>query len=305
MASKIHLVCGEPQVRAVLRAWLDRARLDPPIPLWIDVRLEEPPAHTDDPRPVFRQPGVVVRAGPSGGGVHLTWETAPAVAEVHATEPTACVTLSPSAAARLDECTETFLVTVLIFLLRRAGWHHIHAATALDPAGRGWLLAGDGLAGKSTTAALLATQGWRVGTDDTAFLASLNGCVTAVAYRAPIALRPPGYRLLGRLGGTLLARRRKLGYWPEELGGGFADRVVPDVILFTSVGIGPTTATPLGARECLAQLVRWSAWVMLEPDLAQQHLELLAALARQAKSYRVTLGRDLFARPNRLTELIA
>jgi len=305
MASKIHLVCSEPQVRAVLRAWIDRARLDPPIPVWIEVRLEEPPTLTDDPRPVFRQPGVVVRADPSGGGVHLTWETAPAVAEVHATQPKACVTLSPSAAGRLDECTDTFLVTVLIFLLRRTGWHHIHAATAMDPAGRGWLLAGDGQAGKSTTAALLATQGWRVGTDDTAFLTSLNERITAVAYRAPIALRPPGYRLLGRLGGTLLPRRRKLGYWPEELGGRFAARVVPDVILFTSVGIGPTTATPLGARESLAQLVRWSAWVMLEPDLAQQHLELLAALAHQAKSYRVTLGRDLFARPARLTELIA
>jgi hypothetical protein len=305
MASKIHLVCGEPQVRAVLRAWLDRARLDPPIPLWIDVRVDQPALLTNDSRPVFRQPGVMVRADPSGGGVHLSWETAPAVAEVHATQPRACVTLSPSAAARLDECTETFLITVLIFLLRRVGWHHVHAATAVDHAGRGWLLAGDGHAGKSTTAALLATQGWRVGTDDTAFLAALNGRITAVAYRAPIALRPPAYRLLGRFGGTPLARRRKLAYWPEELGGRFADRVVPDVILFTSVGIGPTTATPLGARASLAQLVRCSAWVMLEPDLAQQHLELLAGLARQAKSYRVTLGRDLFARPTRLTELIA
>src|ERR1700694_1039048 len=140
MASRIHLECDEPQVRGVLRAWLDRARLDPPIPLWIDVRLEEPPALTDDPRPVFRQPGGVVRAGPPGGGGHLTLENAPAVAEVHATKRMAWVPLSPPAAARLDECAETFLVTVLIFLLRRAGWHHIHAATAVDPAGRGWLL---------------------------------------------------------------------------------------------------------------------------------------------------------------------
>src|SRR5438309_9467036 len=100
MASKIHLLCSEPQVRAVLRAWLDRARLDPPIPVWIDVRVEQPPTLTDDPRPVFRQPGVVVRADPSDGGVHLTWEAAPAGAEVHATQREACGTVYPSRGAR-------------------------------------------------------------------------------------------------------------------------------------------------------------------------------------------------------------
>src|SRR2546425_844420 len=138
------------------------------------VRVTMTRRSTAAPGPGSRKPGAVVPAGPSGGGVPLPGEPAPAVAEVHATEPTACVTLSPSAAARLDECTETFLVTVLIFLLRRAGWHHIHAATALDPAGRGWLLAGDGLAGESTTAAPLPTPGPAGGTHDTAFPSSLH-----------------------------------------------------------------------------------------------------------------------------------
>ena len=301
--SSIQVICNERVVRTALRRWLDQSQLEPPILLSLEVKVAEPPPLADDPRPVFEQPGLAVRAGPPGAGVHLSWATAPAVAELRAGDPMARVTLSPAAVDRLDACADGFLVPVLIFLLRRAGWHHIHAATAADPAGRGWLLAGDGQAGKSTTAALLATQGWRVGTDDTAFLAPDGNRVAAVAYRAPIALRPAGYRLLGGSGGTLLARRRKLGYWPEELGGTFAPRVVPDVILFTAVGQRLTTVTPLGPRECLAQLIRRSAWVMLEPDLAQAHLDLIARLARQAKSYHVTLGRDLFARPARLTEL--
>lgn len=304
MTSTIRLVCSEPAVWSRLRAWLDGTRLQPPIPLTLDVRIENPPALADDPGPLFEQPGVTVRAGTPGTGVQLAWEVAPAVARVDAAARTARVSLSRSAVRELDRCSETFLVAVLIFLLRRAGWHHIHAATAIDPRGRGWLLAGNGHAGKSTTAALLAREGWPVGTDDTAFLAAIEGRVVAVACRAPIALRRDAYRLLGADGATPLGRRRKLAYWPEDLGGAFAPRVVPDIILFTAVGNGVTAATPLGARECLAQLVRWSACVMLEPDLAQEHLELVTRLAQQVKSYRVTLGHDLFHRPARLAELI-
>jgi hypothetical protein len=305
MVSTIQLVCSDPHLAARVQAWLERMRLAPPIALTLDVRVGEPRPMAVAPWPVFQQPGVAVRAGPPHTGVHLSWQAAPAVAELDGTAPTARVTLSPAAVARLDECIETFLVTVLIFLLRRTGWHHIHAATLIDLQGRGWLVAGNAQAGKSTTAALLARQGWCVGGDDAAFLAPGDGRVAAVAYRAPIALRPDGYRLLRCSGGTLVPRRRKVGYWPEELGGAFAPRVVPEVILFTTVGNAPTTATPLARRECLALLVRWSAWVLLEPDLAQEHLDLIARLAHQAKSYRVTLGRDLFARPARLTELIA
>jgi hypothetical protein len=304
MSSTIRLVCHTPPLEPRLRAWLERTRLEPPVPLTLDVRVGDPPPAPDDGRPPFRQPGVVVRASAPGSGMHLSWDVAPAVAEIDATARTARVTLSSSAVACFDECVETFFVAVLIFLLRRAGWHHIHAATAIDPQGRGWLLAGNGGTGKSTTAALFARQGWQVGTDDTAFLAPADGAVAIAAYRAPIALRPDGYRLLGYGDGTALERRQKVGYWPEELGGGFAPLVVPDVILFTAVGNGCTAATPLGARACLAELVRWSAWVILEPDLAQEHLELMTRLARQAKGYRVTLGHDLFTRPTRLADLI-
>jgi hypothetical protein len=305
MSSTIRLACSAPPLEPRLRAWLDGTRLEPPVSLTLDVRVGDPPPAPDDWHSLFQQPGVAVRSSARGSGVHLSWDVAPAVAELDATTRTARVTLSSVAIARFDECLETFFVAVLIFLLRRAGWHHIHAATAIDPEGRGWLLAGNGHSGKSTTAALFARQGWQVGTDDTAFLAPAYRAVAVVACRARIALRPDGERLLGCSAGMTLDRRHKLGYWPEELGGGFAPRVVPEVILFTAVGNGCTAATPLSARECLAELVRWSAWVMLEPDLAQEHLELMTRLARQAKSYRVTLGHDLFARPTRLRELIA
>jgi hypothetical protein len=304
MTSGIRVTCAEPQVRQVLQSWLDRGALAPPIDLSLAVDIGEPAVPPDGEGSLFRQPPVTIRSGAPSGNVSLSWDVAPAVAFLDRGATTARVTLSPAAAARIEECVRTFFMLVLIFLLRRAGWHHVHAATAIDPANRGWLLAGNAQAGKSTTAALLASCGWRVGGDDTAFIAPAGDRVTVIAFHTPIALRAGGRDLLNRPGGHPLPERRKTAYWPEELGGAWAPRVEPDVIVFPSVGDAETRAVRLTTTEAMADLVRWSAWVVLEPDLAQEHLDLLGRLARQARSYRVSLGRDLFARPERLTELV-
>ena len=310
MTPAIAVHCAHADVAAAVGRWLAQGRLEPSSPLTLAIEVGDPALVGLDGRAAFRQPGVVLRAGPPQGGVRIEWEAAPAVADLPPGATTARVVLSTAAAARLDECLRTFLLTVLVLLLRRTGWHHIHAAVALDPRERGWLIAGNAEAGKSTTAALLASCGWGVGTDDVSFLAGHGGAVSAIAYRTPIALRPGGRRLIRHVaaaGGVLLPERRKVGYWPEELGGRWVSRVEPEVILFTSVGTGDgvTQAEPLGQREALIELIRWSAWVILEPELAEEHLALLTALARQTQSYRVTLGRDLFARPARLAELVA
>jgi hypothetical protein len=305
MTHSIRLVCEEPRLRGALQSWLDGAALAPPVPLSLVVRMGTPPVLDTRAAVAFHQPTLAIYTGAADGRVSISWDVAPAVATIEGGATTACVTLSPAAVEHLGECQRTLFITVLILLLRRAGWHHVHAATAIDPSNRGWLLAGNANAGKSTTAALLASHGWRVGTDDTAFLAPTESRVAVTAFRGLIALRPGGLALLARGGGQPLRERRKTGYSPEELGGCWAERVVPDIIVFPSVGADTTHAAPLSPAQALRELVRWSAWVVLEPDLAQEHLDLLARLAQQARSYRVTLGRDLFDQPNRLAELVA
>jgi hypothetical protein len=238
--------------------------------------------------------------------MRVRWQNAPALAELDPGTVTAWVTLSPAAAARIAECARTFFLTVLILLLRRAGWHHVHAAAAIDPSGRGWLLAGNADAGKSTTAALLASRGWQISTDDIAFLAPGRRRVAVVAYRTPIALRPRAYRLLNQAGGVLLPEQRKVGLWPEDLGGRWVPRVDPEIIVFPSVDrvAAQTRAEPISTHETLNELIRWSSWVILEPELARERLYLLTSLARQGRGYRVTLGRDLFTQPDRLAQLV-
>ena len=299
----INVRCPDPAVKEALDTWLAALSLDAPAGIALDVSVTT--AELPEPEEIiFKQPGVRFARGPGGRGLVLVWDQAPALADLPAGQATASVRLSPAAVRRLELCTRSFMMSVLIMLLRRVHWYHLHAATAIDPAGRGWLIAGNAHAGKSTTAALLAASGWRVGTDDAAFLTRRADRIIVHTCRAPIALRDGGYRLLAREGGVELPDRGKVGYWPEDLGGVWTPLVDPEVVIFTAVGKARTTAKPLDRRGALAELVRWSAWVMLEPDLAQSHLDVLSGLTGQARTFRVRLGRDLFARPNRLIELV-
>lgn len=306
MPTPVEVRCEDSPVRQAIAQWIRDGRLDPPVPLRIEVTIA-PVAAPDpaDARPVFRQPELAIRSGGGDGRVTITWDRWPAEAELTPESGIARVCLSPQAAEHLEDCLRQFMITTLIFLLRRAGWHHVHGATALDPLGRGWLIAGNSGAGKSTTVALLASRGWAVGTDDIAFLANAaDGGVEAHAFRTRIALRPGGEALLLKGQGKTLAGRGKVGFWPEELGGRWQARIEPQILLFPTVGNEHTAVQPIRPGQALAELVRWSAWVALEPDLAQDHLELLGRLGTQARAYQVTLGADLFHDPNLPERLI-
>jgi hypothetical protein len=306
MHAEIGITCEDAAVGRWLTEWIAAMRLAPPDPVTIVVRIGPlAPFAEGDGRAPFLQPQLEIRSGPPENDVRVRWLAGPAQAVIAAGSRTAEVAIGPEALARREPLAQSFLSAVLILLLRRVGWHHVHAALARDPIGRAWLFAGDAQSGKSTTAALLATWGWAVGSDDITFLARDGGGVAAIAQRARIALRPAGLALLGRGGGTAARGGRKTAFFPEDLGGSWAARVLPDILVLPRVEGAVTRAEPVRAHEALVELVRWSAWVALEPDLAQSHLELLTALARQARCFRVALGPDLFARRDLLLELVA
>jgi hypothetical protein len=304
MTSIPGLSSNDPVLLEAVSSWLNESRM--PLPAGLDLRLEvvDIVPEYEDSREIFPQGDVQIRAGEPLGWVHLTWRIAPAVARIDAERPQALLYLSRESLGRLDYLLRSFILVTLIFLWKRDGRYHVHAGTGVDAKGRGWMLIGNSCSGKSTTTALLASRGWRISTDDIAFLTDSDGRAGVLGFRSPIALRSGGFQLLGKEGGVPLVARQKTGFWPEELGATCVQTVVPEIVVFTSVGGDRTTLTPAQPGEVLKALLQWSLWVMFEPTAAQEHLDLLSRLGRQARCYHATLAPDLFAAPGAIEDFL-
>ena len=297
------LVCDDEIVRRLLQTWLDGTQLDWPGRFRLTVHVGDVPTCLASQIEIFRQPSIIIQAGSESGLLRVEWDVAPAAAQVHATLPEAEIWLSQEAVDAMELAERSFLLVVLIFVMRRLGWYHVHGAALTDPKGRGWLIAGASNCGKSTTTALLGTRGWQIGTDDIGFLAHRDNRIVSMGMRTRIALRPGGAALLGATGGIAMERRNKEGFWPEELGSRWAPVVTPEIIAFPKIGerTGVSKASP---RTALSELVKWSVWVLCEPAYAQEHLDVLGAVARQSRCFDLTLGPDLFDHPDMLEEFI-
>jgi len=300
------LESNDAELAALVSAWLGGSRIPLPEGFRLVLEVTEEIPSIEDPRTAYSQSSVDIRAGAPLGWVHLQWRSLPAMARVEEDRPVAKVFLSRAAIADPELLFQTFLLLVLIFLWRRAGRFHLHAGTAVDPNGRGWLLAGPSESGKSTTIALLAARGWRVGTDDIAFLTGANGRAAVLGFHSPIALRPGGHQLLAsHVGdGIALRRRNKTGFFAEDLRGGWLPSVEPDVVLFTELGSERTRLEPLPPAAIMRSLLQWSPWVLFEPTASQEHLDLLSRLGRQARCYRAQLAPDLFEAPRALLDFL-
>jgi hypothetical protein len=295
---------NDPAFAALVSEWLLESQMPIPAGFRLQLLVTEQIPTLDDPRPLYTQADVEIRAGEPLGWVHIGWRSAPAIARIEEHAPVAHLRLSPAAIADPERLFRSFLLIVMIFLWRRDGRYHMHGGTAVDSRGRGWLLAGNSGTGKSTTIALLASRGWQVGTDDIAFLTASDGRAAVLGFRSPIALRPGGYGLLACEGGVKLERRGKTGFQPEDLGGSWLGSVEPDFVVFTSLGGTQTKLTPMPPTEAMKSLLQWSPWVMFEATAAQEHLDLLARLGRQARCYQAVLAPDLFTAPGALEDFL-
>ncbi|MCC6242672.1 MAG: hypothetical protein IT353_07505 [Gemmatimonadaceae bacterium] len=297
------VACDDPVVATMVSTWLADAQLDWPGPFELQVLTGASHPFAVDTRDVFTQPSITIQAGAPSHVVRIAWDNDTAIAEVDATEARATMWLSPKAIARFHDAERGFLLVVLVFLMRRLGWFHVHAASMIDRQQRGWLIAGNSNCGKSTTTALMATRGWHIATDDIGFLARDGSRICSLGMRTPIALREGGLAMLGATGGIDMRRRQKSGFWAEDLGGAWTPRVIPEIVAFPSIG-ERTTITPASPRAALAALVQWSAWVLYEPAFSQEHLDVLGLVAQQSRCFNLTLGPDLFDNPNHLEELV-
>ena len=167
--------------------------------------------------------------------------------------------------------------------LRRYGLFDMHSAGVVEPEGEnGVLIVGPSGSGKSTLALQLVTSGWSYLSDDELLLSLDGGVVEARGFRSFFAVTEAGAGL-------------KHCFEPEiVLGSKRTVSAFPRALLFTRLnGESRSELNQLTQAETMTHLLRACPWATYDKSIAGANVNLLSALARQARGFNLSAGRDL------------
>ena len=167
--------------------------------------------------------------------------------------------------------------------LRRYGLFDLHSAGVVEPeSGKALLIVGPSGSGKSTLALQLATSGWSYLSDDELLLGLTADAVEARGFRNFFAVTAAGAQF-------------KHCFEPDaDLGLKRTDQASPGALVFIHLnGESRSQMNKLAQAETMTRLIRACPWATYDRSIASANLELLSALARQARGFDLSAGRDL------------
>ena len=163
--------------------------------------------------------------------------------------------------------------------LRRYGLFDIHSAGVVEmESDAGVLIVGPSGSGKSTLALQLVQSGWSYLSDDELLL-SLNGAVVeARGFRSFFAVSQVG------------AQSKHCFVLPAKR----TEHASPRSLLFISLnGDRRSELKALTQSETMMRLLSACPWATYDKSIAGPNLALLSTLARQARGFDLSAGRDL------------
>lgn len=224
--------------------------------------------------------------------------------------PTVEVWLGNDPRAREDQAVSRVTIYAMDAAMRRCGLYQLHGAGVVDPeSGGSALIIGASGSGKSTLTLQLALSGWLYLTDDTLLICEKNGTVEARGLKkkfgaAETSLRSYNLpRLEEALGNfdTLQPWKRRFRpnvLFPDQL----ASKCVPTAIFFSRVKRDTEDTRShirrISQMDAMTRLVRTSPWATYDSSVSRDYLGVLALLSRQAKSYELQAGFDIYNQPD-------
>jgi len=203
-----------------------------------------------------------------------------------------CTTLS-----RYSDIHSLFL-TILCVLLHYCGVHMLHAA-GLEHAGKGYLLVGESQSGKSTAAISLVREGWHYLGDDLLFVQKVGSQVQALAVHNEFKVDEQVIcRLIPEATNDLTFKLPECDKLILKMCRLFPGQVevscVPHFLLFPEIVPQATSELVTMQRsDAVKRIIVSSPLLFLDSRPAAKHLEVLAGLVRQVKSFRLLAGSDV------------
>ncbi len=231
-------------------------------------------------------------------------------ADASVSVPTVEVWLGNDPRAREVEAVSRVTIYAMDAAMRRCGLYQLHGAGVVDPeSGGSALIIGASGSGKSTLTLQLAVSGWLYLTDDTLLISEKNGFVEARGFKkkfgaADTSLRsynlPQMEEALGNFD-TLQPWKRRFRpnvLFPNQL----ASKCVPTAIFFSRVKRDTEDTRShikrISQMDAMTRLVKTSPWATYDSSVSRDYLGLLALLSRQAKSYELQAGLDIYDQPD-------
>ena len=204
---------------------------------------------------------------------------------------------------------QEFFMLSLLWLLRPIGFYALHA-NGIVKDGIGFLFVGGTGSGKSTTALSLIRQGWEVLSDDVTLLRTSSERIEAIAFLKGFSIDPhladrcPELQSLvetSSWNGSKTYINIDSLYRDQFLPGCF-----PKVLVFPKiVSRRKSQLLPVDQAKALILLIENSGGIMLDKDMAINHIEVLKQLIYQTCSYQLLAGLDLYHKPEKISEIMS
>jgi hypothetical protein len=224
--------------------------------------------------------------------------------------PTVEVWFGTDSKAREDQAVSRVMLYAMDAAMRRSGLYQMHGAGVVDPeSGESALIIGASGSGKSTLTLQLAVSGWLYLTDDTLLISEKNGTVEARGLRKKFAAAETSLRsynlprleeALGNFDALEPGKRRFRPnvLFPDQL----ASECVPTAIFFSRVARDTQNTRShirrISEVDAMTRLVRTSPWATYDSPVSRAYLGVLALLSRQARSYELHAGFDIYNQPD-------
>lgn len=223
--------------------------------------------------------------------------------------------LAPSFWSCCPRDQRDFFLISLLMLCHRHQCYGLHANGLSDsqaPTARGYLLVGNSGSGKTTLAMTLVRQGWHYLGDDVILLSQGVSGIQACALRRDFACTrttidhifnhtTPDLKITVSDNDTAKQIVPEVAFQPTQL----QTTIGPAVIYFTQIALQPQSQLrPIAQAQALIALAQQSAGIMTDRRLAGQQLALLKQLTSQARTYKLSIGLDVFTDPTAVTSLL-
>lgn len=192
-------------------------------------------------------------------------------------------------------------------LLRWKGIFLLHAS-GISKKKKNILLVGNSGSGKSSVALSAILAGWKFLSDDLVFIRIKKGFLQALSYSPILKCNSDLYKTIKPISNfnENLKGKNEISinipfFWPKH----FIKSFSPNIIVFLYISNRKKSKSiSLSKRSALFKLINQSATLFLGNKPAQKHLMTLSKIAETTSSFHLSLGRDLYRNPLKVSKML-